>query len=81
MALTNSCCCRNCDGRVDVTRATILTLLQRRRLMTGGGNIRPEKFREHFEDYRIFHDIKREVQIQIQIVLVSAYEILIKRQH
>jgi hypothetical protein len=47
--------------------------------MTGGGDIRPEKFREHFEDCRIFYNIKREVQIQIQIVLVSAYEILIKR--
>ena len=44
--------------------------------MGGGGNIRPEWFREHSEDYRIFYDIKREVQIQIQIVLVSAYEIL-----
>jgi hypothetical protein len=81
MALTNSSCSRNCDGRVDVTRATILTLLQRRRLMTGGGNIRPEKFREHSKNCRIFYNIKREVQIQIQIVLVSAYEILIKRQY
>ena len=48
--------------------------------MTGGGNIRPERFREHSEDCRIFYDIKRHVQIQVQIVLVSAYETLIERQ-
>ena len=48
--------------------------------MMGCGNIRPERFREHSEDCRIFYDIKREIQIQIQIVLVSAYEILTERQ-
>ena len=80
MALTNSFCFRICDGRLDITRVTILTLIQRYKLMTGGGNIRPERFREHSEDCRIFYDIKRHVQIQVQIVLVSAYETLIERQ-
>ena len=81
MGLINSSCFRICDGRLDITRATILALIQRCRLMTGGGNIRPERSREHSEDCRVFCDIKRETQIQIQIVLISAYETLIQRQY
>jgi hypothetical protein len=69
----NSSACRICDGILDITRATILSPIQRYRLMTGGSNVRPEEFREHCEDRRIFYDIERELQIQIQIVLVSAY--------
>jgi hypothetical protein len=45
--------------------------------MTEGGNIRPEKIRKHFEDCRFFYYIECEVQIQIQVVLVSAYETMI----
>jgi hypothetical protein len=48
--------------------------------MTGGGNVRPEKFREHFEECRGFYNIDREVQIQLQIVLISAYETLVNKQ-
>ena len=46
--------------------------------MTGHGNVRPEKFREHADDCRDFYNIDREVQIQSQIVFISAYETLIK---
>ncbi len=56
---------------------TILTPDQRYRLATGYDNIRLERFREHADDGRKFHDIDCIVQIQIQIVLISAYEILI----
>jgi hypothetical protein len=61
-------------------RATTLTLIQLYRLMTGGGNIRPERFREHFEDCRSFYNIDREVQIQLQIVLISAYETRVNKK-
>ena len=80
IALINSSCFRICDGRLDITRTTILALIQRYGLMTRCGNIRPEWCREHSEDCRIFYDIKRQVQIQIQIVLISAYETLIEIQ-
>jgi hypothetical protein len=49
--------------------------------MTGGSNVRPEEFREHCEDRRGFHDTDCELQIQIQIVLVSAYVRVINRRH
>ena len=80
MALTNSSCFRICDGRLDITRVTILALIQRYKLMTGCGNIRPERFREHSEDCRIFYDIKRQVQIQIQELFIPTYETPIERQ-
>ena len=49
--------------------------------MTGGSNVRPEEFREHCEDRPVFYDIDRELQIQIQIVLVSAYVRVINRRY
>ena len=76
----NSSFFRICDGRLDIRRARTLTLIQRYRLMTGGGSIRPEKFREHSENNRCFYNIGREVQIQIQIVLISAFETRVNRQ-
>jgi hypothetical protein len=63
-----------CDGRLDSTRATNLAQNQRCRLKTGHENLRLERFREHADDCREFYDIDREVQIQSQIVLISAYE-------
>ena len=80
MALINSSCFRICDGRLDITRVTILTLIQRYGIMTESGNIRPERFREHSEDCRGFYNVDREVHIQIQIVLISAYETLFNKQ-
>ena len=77
----NSSTCRICDGRLDITRATILSSIQRYRLMTEGSNVRPEEFREHSEDHRVFHDIDRVLQIQILIVLVSAYVRVINRRY
>jgi hypothetical protein len=49
--------------------------------MAGGSNVRLEEFREHFEDRRVFYEIDRELQIQIQIVLVSAYVRVINRRY
>jgi len=40
-------------------------------------HIRLERLREHADDHGGFHDIDCVVQIQIQIVSFSAYEILI----
>jgi hypothetical protein len=77
----NSSSCRICDGSLDITRATILSPIQRYRLTTEGSNIRPEEFRKHSEDQRVFYEIVREIQIQIQIVLVSAYAGVINRQY
>ncbi len=45
--------------------------------MTGQGNVRLERFREHSDDCREFYNIDGEVQIQSQVVLISAYETLI----
>jgi len=80
MDLINSSSCRICDGRLDITRATILSSIQRYRLMTEGSNVRPEEFREHSEDQRVFYEIDREIQIQILIVSVSAYVRVINRR-
>ena len=60
-------------------RATILIPNQRYRLITGRANLRLERFREHLEDRCIFYKIERKVQIQIQIVLISAYVTLFNR--
>ena len=49
--------------------------------MTEGSNVRPEEFREHSEDQRVFYEIDREIQIQILIVLVSAYVRVINRRY
>ncbi len=73
----NSISCRIWEGRLDIRRATTLTPDQRYRLVTGYENIRLEGFREHADDGRKFDDINCVVQIQIQIVLISAYETLI----
>jgi len=72
----NSISCRICEGRLDSRRETILAPDQRYRSATGYDNIRLERFREHANDGRKFHDIDCVVQIQIQIVLISAYEII-----
>ncbi len=40
----------------------------------GHDNVRPEWFREHADDYPEFYNIDREIQIQSQIVFISAYE-------
>ena len=63
IGLINSSARRICDGRLDIARATILTPIQRYKLLTRGGNVRLERFREHSEDYRKFCSIDHEVQI------------------
>jgi hypothetical protein len=55
-------------------RATILAQNQRSTLKTGHDNVRLERFREHTDDRCELHNIDREVQIQRQVVLISAYE-------
>ena len=39
--------------------------IQRYRHMKGGNSVRPEEFREHSKDRRIFYKIDCELQIQI----------------
>ena len=41
--------------------------------MTGHGNVRLERFREHPNDCRKFYNIDRKVQIESLIVSISAY--------
>ena len=61
MGLMNSISCRICDGRLDSTRATILTQSQRYRRKTGHDDVRLERFREHADDCRKFYNIDSEV--------------------
>ena len=55
-------------------RATTLAPSQRYTLKTGYDNTRLERFRKHADDRGELYNIDREVQIQSQIVLISAYE-------
>jgi hypothetical protein len=77
----NSISCRICDGRLDSTRATILTQIQQSKLKSGHDNVRLERLREHADDYREFYNIDSEVRIQSLVVSIPACETLIKIGH
>jgi hypothetical protein len=81
IGLMNSSCCRICDGRLDIIRATTLTSIKQHAFIRREGHVRPEKAREQIEECRFFHNIDREVQIQLQIVSISAYGTLVKRRY
>jgi hypothetical protein len=67
----NSISCRICDGRLDSTRATILTLIQSK-LKSGHDNVRLKRFREHPDDCRELYNINRKVRVQTLVVSISA---------
>lgn len=58
----------------DITGATILTLIQLYRLVTGVGNVQLERFRTHSGVCHDFHNIDNAVQIEGLIVFISACE-------
>ena len=74
MSLMNSICCRSFDGMFDITGATILTLIQLYRLVTGVGNVQLERFRTHSGVCHDSHNIDNAVQIEGLIVFISACE-------
>ena len=57
----NASCCRKCDGRLDIIRATALTPNKQHILMRREGNIRLEKIREQIEECRLLYNIDREL--------------------
>jgi hypothetical protein len=81
MGLMNSISCRICDGRLDSTRATILTQIQQSKLKSGHDNVRLKRFREHPDDCRELYNIGREVRIQSLVVSIPTCETLIKIGH
>jgi hypothetical protein len=81
MGLMNSISRWICDGRLDSTRATILTQIQRMKLKLGHDNVRLKRFREHPDDCRKLYNIGRKVRIQSLVVSIPACETLIKIGH